>query len=283
MLNDGAQFTEPGAILIVDDEDNIRAGLKAILTKDGHQVRDAASAEEALAVLAAFPSEAAIIDIRMPGMSGVDLLQEIGQRWPHLEVILLTGHGTLETAVAAVRAGAHDYLLKPARPDALRATVGEALAAARRRREQARLLDSLRRGLQRLGQLPSDSPLAKLPAVSGGPKRGKISVADITIDLQTHEVRRAGDIVSLTPSEFQLLVSLAVRAGEVNDYVTLVQLALEYEAESWEAKELIKRHVFSLRQKIEPEPAQPRYVLNVRGVGYRLAAPHELDQTAGST
>jgi DNA-binding response OmpR family regulator len=68
-------------------------------------------------------------------------------------------------------------------------------------------------------------------------------------------------------------VSLASRPGEAIDCVTLVQLTLEYEAEPWEAKEVIKRHVFALRQKIEPEPSSPRYILNVRGIGYRLAIP----------
>jgi len=83
-------------------------------------------------------------------------------------------------------------------------------------------------------------------------------------------VRREDELIPLTPSEFQLLVTLASRPGEVIDYVTLVRLALDYEAESWEAKELIKRHVFALRRKIERDPSSPKYILNVRGVGYRL-------------
>jgi DNA-binding response OmpR family regulator len=74
-----------------------------------------------------------------------------------------------------------------------------------------------------------------------------------------------------------LLLTLAERAGEVVDYITLVQLSLDYQAEPWEAKELIKRHVFSLRQKIEPEPSAPRYILNVRGIGYRIATTRELE------
>ena len=94
---------------------------------------------------------------------------------------------------------------------------------------------------------------------------------DLHIDLQAYEVRKGAEVVSLTPSEFQLLVALANRPGEVIDYITLVRLALDYEAESWEAKELIKRHIFALRQKIEQDPSAPQLILNVRGVGYRLA------------
>jgi DNA-binding response OmpR family regulator len=262
---------DPGKILIVDDETNIRTGLKAILTRDGHQVMDVGSAEEALPVLEAFPCEAAIVDIRMPGMSGVDLLHEIKARWPAVAVILLTGHGTLESAMQAVKEGAHDYLLKPAQPDAIRQAVVSALAASRVRREETFLFQSLRTSLERLEQLPAEPGQ---PAGGPGARSARtITAGDLHIDLAAYEVRRGDQLISLTPSEFQLLVSLASRPGEAIDYVTLVQLTLEYEAEPWEAKELIKRHVFALRQKIEPEPSSPRYILNVRGIGYRLAIP----------
>lgn len=267
---------EAGKILIVDDETNIRRGLKAILTKDGHDVQDVASAEEALQLLLSFMCEVAIVDIRMPGMSGVELLREIKERRPFISVIHLTGHGTLETAMAAVKKGAHDYLLKPAQPDEIRETVFSALAASRRQREEIQLFNSLRSSLQRMEELPANpAPTPETPA-SAKANRQTIKVGDLRIDLLAHEVHLAEEIISLSPSEFQLLVVLANRPGEVIDYVALVQLALDYEAETWEAKELIKRHIFSLRQKLEPEPASPCYILNVRGVGYRLASPENL-------
>jgi DNA-binding response OmpR family regulator len=245
---------ETGRVLIVDDEVNIRNGLRAVLAKAGHIVKDVGSGEEALTLLNniddAFETEVAIVDIRMPSMSGVELLHEIGKRWPAVSVILLTGHGTLETAMTAVKEGAHDYLLKPAQPKAILDATAKALTASRRQREQARLFESIRSGMARLGELP-DSP----PAVEYEPKpadtRRQITVGDLFIDLQAHQVRK----------------------GDVVDYVTLVQLALDYDAEPWEAKELIKRHVFALRQKIELEPSAPQYILNVRGIGYRLTSP----------
>lgn len=262
----------PGKILIVDDEANIRVGLQAILAKDGHEVKEVASAEEALPVLETFACEMAIVDIRMPGMSGVELLHEIRIHWPYISVVLLTGHGTLETAMTAIKEGAHDYLLKPTQPADLRRAVNKALVDARQRREQAQLLESLRTSLHRLGLLSEsldsdqvgDDPVAN-------PRQ--LIVGDLHINLQAYEVRRNDIPISLTPSEFQLLVALAARPGEVVDYVTLVRLSLDYEAEPWEAKELIKRHVFSLRKKVEPDPSSPQYIINVRGVGYRLASP----------
>ena len=267
---------EPGKILIVDDETNIRRGLKAILAKDGHEVMEAGSAEEALPLLEAFSPEAAIVDIRMPGMSGVELLHEIRSRWPYVAVILLTGHGTLESAMTAVKEGAHEYLLKPTQPDAIRKTVASALAASRRRREETHLFHSLRTSLQRMEELPAaPADQQATPVADRGVPR-QITIGELFIDRQAHLVRLGGQAISLTPTEFQLLVAMASRAGEVIDYVTLVQLSMEYEAEPWEAKELIKRHIFSLRQKIEPEPSSPRYILNVRGIGYRLASPEDL-------
>ena len=267
MNNEPSENMQPGKILVVDDKTNIRTGLQAILTRDGHEVKEAASGEEALPVLARFDCEVAIVEIRMPGMSGVELLYKIRSRRPYVAVVLLTGHGTLETAMAAIKEGAHDYLLKPAQPEAIRETVASALATARRDREQAQLMDSLRAGLQRLGELPAANAASQSPTF----RKKAIDVGDLHINLQAYEVRKGSEVVSLTPSEFQLLVALASRPGEVIDYITLVRLALDYEAESWDAKELIKRHVFALRQKIEHDPSTPQVILNVRGVGYRLA------------
>lgn len=258
--------THPGKILIVDDEKNIRRGLRAILTKDGHAVQMAASAEEALDILQKFPCEAAVVDICLPDLSGTDLLAQIRSRWPYTAVILLTGNGTLESAMTAVKEGAYAYLLKPAAPAVIRQTLEEALAASRQQREQALFLESLRTGLQRLG-----GDTAVIPNPKTAPNH--LTLGPLQIDLQAHDVRRDSQSISLTPTEYRLLVTLAERPGQALDYQTLALLVLEYEVEVWEAKELIKRHVFTLRQKIEPDPAQPALILNVRGVGYRIPRP----------
>jgi len=264
-------ISAPGRILIVDDEENIRRGLRAILLKDGHEVNDASSAEEALRLLESFSWDVAIVDIRMPGMSGIGLLHEIRDQWPYVAVIMLTGHATLESAMKALKDGAQDYMLKPAPASEIRKSAAAAVVASRRQREQALLLSSLRSSMERLGELPQTME----PAGDERTKR-QLKIGDLTIDPQAHQVWREGQPISLTPSEFQLLLILSERSGQVIDYVTLVQLSLDYVAEQWEAKELIKRHIFSLRKKIEPEPSAPTYILNVRGVGYRMAAPEEL-------
>ena len=255
-----------GTILIVDDEANIREGLKVILHKDGHEVRDAPTAAAALTILDTFPAEVAVVDLRLPGMSGTELLAAIKTRWPHIAVILLTGHATLQTAITAVREGASDYLLKPAQPDAIRDVVARAMGEARRRREEAALLHALQLGLERLQRLPTAPPVNQPDHASAA----VLQVGDLVIDRTAYEVRYDGQSIALTPSEYRVLLALAERAGAAVDSITLVKVGLEYEAEEWEAKELIKRHIHTLRQKIEPLPEQPRVIVNVRGVGYRL-------------
>jgi len=256
-----------GKILLVDDETNIRAGLNAILQKDGHEVRDTASATDALQLLSRFAAETAVLDIRMPGMSGTELLAAIKESHPHTAVVMLTGHGSLETAMTAVKKGAFDYLLKPAKADALRDVIRRAILESRRQREQAVLLETLQAGLSRLQDLPGAGPTH-----SSQPDAGRLLMAgDLEINRATYEVRYAGQVVELTPTEYSLLLALAEQGGAVINYVTLTRVVLEYEAAVWEAKELIKRHIYTLRQKLESHPDQPHLILNVRGVGYRLA------------
>ena len=260
----------PGAILIVDDEAAIRQGLTAVLTRDGHQVTAASGVDEALEALASGAFEAAIVDIRMPGRSGIELLREIKEWQPAMAVILLTGQGTLETAMAAIQAGAADYLLKPAQPALIRRTVNEALRSARRDQQQAHLLQTLRSGLNALDTLPATGPSPSGPsdtAVSSVQK-----VGELQINRPAHRVTVNDRHVPLTPAEYRVLLVLADHPGEVVDYLALVRRALGYDAELWEAKELIKRHIFAMRLKLEPDPAQPRLILNIRAVGYRLAA-----------
>jgi DNA-binding response OmpR family regulator len=232
-------------------------------------VRDVASATAALTLLSTYEADAAVLDIRMPGMTGTELLSAIKAKRRNLAIVMLTGHGTLETAMTAVKEGAFDYLLKPAKPDALRDVIMRALTQTRLQREQSTLLETLQVGLQRLQQLPATPP----PGHSiQTPATDLLKVGVLVINRATYEVWYSEKLLSLTPTEYSLLLALAEQAGAVMDYMTLTSVVLDYEAEPWEAKELIKRHIYTLRQKLETRPDHPRFILNVRGVGYRLAA-----------
>ncbi len=130
-------------ILVVDDDESLRRVTEVQLQEEGYDVATAASGEEALQLLEGGPYDLVISDLKMPGMSGVDLLREVRQRHPEVVVILLTAFGTVETAVEAMKLGAYDYVTKPVNPDALRLIVGRALDHVRLREE----VRSLRRSL----------------------------------------------------------------------------------------------------------------------------------------
>jgi DNA-binding NtrC family response regulator len=126
-------------LLIVDDEKNAREGLKWALEDKSHTVDVAASADEAMAYLDAHRVDLIVTDLKMPGMDGLELLQKIKERDPSIEVIVITAHSTVETAVEAMRKGAFDYQTKPVRLDELRLIIERALRSQNLARENERL------------------------------------------------------------------------------------------------------------------------------------------------
>jgi DNA-binding NtrC family response regulator len=121
-----------GTILIVDDDVAVRKVLAALLAQEGFSCECVGSGREALSCLEARPFEAMLTDLRMPDMDGLALLREAGKRWPSIPVILLTAHGSVPTAVEAMKSGAADFMLKPFDKDELVFVLGKALAATRR-------------------------------------------------------------------------------------------------------------------------------------------------------
>ena len=112
-------------VLVVDDEEVVRLGYRRVLSGDGFRVRSADGGREALEVMADSPIDVVLLDLRMPGMDGLTVLQSIKERWPESEVVIVTGYPCVETAKEAVRLGAYDYLAKPLVPEAvIRAATG---------------------------------------------------------------------------------------------------------------------------------------------------------------
>lgn len=226
--------------LVVDDQERIRFFLEETLRRVGHVVVTAPSGEEALDQLRETPFDLAIVDLNLGGrVDGLRVLEAARWRWPGMAVVILTAHGSLESAMAAIREGVDGYLLKPVEPDEVRRTVQEALD---RRRELADASDML--VLQR------------------GP---------FFADLEKHVVTRDGQSLDLTPREFELLVHLMRNDHRVVPPPELVEVVRQYRPDHLhEARQIIKWYIHRLRQKVEPDPSDPRYVLNVRGVGYRF-------------
>jgi DNA-binding response OmpR family regulator len=260
----------PAQILLVDDEANIRLTLGAMLRRAGHEVTPAEDGAAALRLLEQQPFDLLLVDLKMPGMDGMAVVAAARQRQPAIAVIVLTGHGSLDTAIEGLHQGIFDYLLKTTPPPQVVERVGAALAARAQAQRQRQLLDAVSSAVQ---ELRGDAPAAPAPAAPQ-PSR-LLSVGGLQLDTWRQEASLGGRTLSLTPTEFRLLLCLAEHAGTALGFARLVSCAQGYATDDLEASELIKPHIHHLRQKLEPEPGAPRYILTVRGKGYMLAAQPE--------
>ena len=220
-------------VLVVDDEPQIVRGLSASLRAAGYDVASAGSAGAALKAAALRPPDAVILDVALPDGSGVEVCRSL-REWSDAPVIIVSALDAEGDKIAALDAGADDYVTKPY-------AVGELLA---------RLRAALRRG----GAPPGTTP--------------SVAFGDVFVDLARRDVTRAGAPVHLTPREYELLAELARHAGRVLTHGTLLRTlwgpTFAYETH------YLRVQMASLRHKLEPEPARPRYLLTETGVGYRL-------------
>ena len=265
---------ERSKILVVDDEKAVCVALQAVLSREGYQVATALSGEEALQLMEQDPADLALLDLNMKGMDGLELMKIIRNRWPLTVVMILTGYGTLESALDALRHGAHDYLLKPSSPEDIKASIARGLAKRQREARRRDLLARIEADVRALHMETAEVPLE--PAAPPPPKEERvIDVGRLVIDLDRHMAFFDGKPVSLTPMEFNVLVSLAKDKGRVKRCAEIVHEVHGYTCSEPEARAIIKTHISHLRRKIEPDPSRPRYILNVRGVGYMLVDPDE--------
>lgn len=265
-------MTMSGNILIVDDEPSLRQTLARILQRAGLQVTTAQSGEQALAFLSSTGFDLVYLDIRMPGMGGLEVLESIHAARPALPVVLFTAQPDMHSALEALRRGAVDYLLKPLKPEVILDKTREILSARqkeKRKREIQAEIEALQTELKNL-EAPEAARTAALPAQAAAErflKRGAL-----VLDLHARHLVVGDREVSLPPTSFEYLLVLARHAPEVVDYQTLVAEAQGYQAEAREAQELVKWHIHHIRQALEPDSRKPTYLFNVRGVGYRLVA-----------
>lgn len=165
-------------VLIVDDERSITMLLSRILGEDGYEVRTALSGEEAKGIISAFAPNLVITDLRMPGMSGLDLMKQVRAGRPEIDFIILTAFATVENAVQAMKEGAFDYLLKPLRdPDELRIAVAKVVERQRLVASDVLWRDRLADGLP-----PTEVLFAGMEHVWGEVSR--VAATDATVLLQ---------------------------------------------------------------------------------------------------
>ncbi len=260
-------MSQPARILIVDDESSIRLTLGTMLQRAGYDVTQAENGAEAIERLEQQSFDLLLVDLKMPGMDGMQVVAAARLRQADLAIVVLTGHGSLDTAVEGLHQGIFDYLLKTVEPSQVIERVRAGLAAREQMIRQRTLLDVVGAAVQELrgGQTPDDAGQA------AGPGGRTFTVGALQLDTWRQVATLSGQTLALTPTEFRLLLCLAEHAGTMQSYAQLVRCTQGYDASELEANELIKPHIHHLRQKLEPDPSTPRYILNVRGKGYLLS------------
>jgi two-component system, OmpR family, alkaline phosphatase synthesis response regulator PhoP len=266
------EMTSNNKILIMDDEPTLRQTLARILQRAGFEVTTAEDGEQGLAFLETTGFDLVYLDIRMPGLSGLEVLDLIHANHPTIPVVLFTAQPDLNSAVEALRRGARDYLLKPLKPDVILERT-KAILAIRLKEQRKRIILKQIEALQaELKGLDGDE--ADRPVLPPGPPSTErfIKRGTLVLDLHARRLSIGERVISLPPTSFDYLVVLARHAPEVVDYQTLVAEAQGYQADKREAQELVKWHIHHIRQAIEPNMHNPTYLFNVRGAGYRLLA-----------
>ena len=266
-------MTPQNSILIVDDEDRLRRSLSLILQKENYRVETAANAEDALDCLKLHEYDLMFLDLNLPGMSGIDLLVKIHKQIPQMPVLIFTAYAALESAIQAVRLGARDYLIKPVEPVLILTRVAEILAESAqpaRKKEIVSLIQALLAELQKMEgeDTTPTSALAALP--SANPARF-LKKGIFELDLHARHAALNGKYIPVTGIYFDYLSTLLRHAPKVVEYKTLVKESQGYDVAIAEARDLARWRIHELRKMIEEEPERPRYILTVRGTGYRLA------------
>jgi len=221
-------------VLVVDDEPQFLRALSTNLRGAGYDVDTAATAAAALAAAPLRPPDAVILDLLLPDGSGRDVCREL-RTWTQAPIILVSAVGDDDEKIAALDAGADDYVTKPF-------AIGELLA---------RLRAVLRR--------------------SGSPEQPVVDVGPIRVDLEKSSVTLDGELVHLTPHEFKILRLLALNEGKLLTHRAILRdvWGPSYGDES----NYLHVYVSQLRRKLEPDPARPRFLVTEPGAGYRLVAP----------
>jgi len=220
-------------ILTVEDDERIRTAVKMALEDEGWEVVEAESGEQAIDAFSSQPTDVVLIDLMLPGIDGFELCRTI-RRTSDVPILMVTARTDTHDVVAGLEAGADDYVTKPFQPKELSARIRALLRRAR-------------------------------PAETGNPH---LRFGDLEVIPAEGVVRSAGDEVHLTKTEFRLLCGLASAPGRVFSREQLLERVWGYDY--FGDGRLVDVHVRRLRTKVEPDAANPRHVVTVRGLGYKL-------------
>ena len=222
-------------ILVVDDEPQIRRVMRSTLSAHGYVITEAKSGEEAIESLGANRPDLVLLDMNMPGIGGIEACRAI-RSGSDIPIIILTVRNAERDKVAALDAGADDYVVKPFGFE--------------------ELLARIRAALRRY------SPGDALPS---------FVAKDLTIDFQKREVIAGGKAVHLTPKEYDVLKHLVANQGKPLTHRRLLQAV--WGPDYGEETESLRVVINQLRKKLESDPSRPKYILTEPWIGYRFQPP----------
>ena len=226
-------------ILIVEDNDDMAFGVQRILEFEGYEVAVEVDGPAGLARFSAGDIDLMVLDLMLPGLSGFDILRELRAKGSRVPVLVLTARGAEEDLVMGFQSGADDYVTKPF--------------------SSVELIARVRALLRR--SAPSAPPASRTAA--------RTSFGNIVVDTTARTVSRAGENVALSPKEFDLLLALLRRNGEIASRAELLKEVWRY-PNSGIATRTVDIHIAELRRKLEEDAARPQYILTARKAGYRL-------------
>ncbi len=221
-------------ILIVEDEPSMVAGLRDNFEYEGYEVATAGDGEAGLQSALAHSPDLVILDVMMPKLSGLDVCKQLKSKRPSLPIILLTARGQEVDKVVGLELGADDYVTKPF-------SIRELLAR-------------VKAVLRRAHVLPTDQE--------------RVSFHDVEVNLRNHEVRRNGQAIPFSTKEFELLKYFLCHPGESLSRDRLLDEVWGYD--NYPTTRTVDAHMLRLRQKLEPNPEEPRFFLTIHGVGYKF-------------
>ncbi len=270
-----------GRILIVNDEGHVRLRLARTLAHAGYEVTEAESAPQALERLKRSPYDLLILDMRMPGMDGLEMIVRAHEIQPEALILVLTGAATLESTTTAIQSQAVDYLMKPTSLREVRATVHRALATHAQKPQRQDAIPNKTAGARRnvrggdgfaadstsgpagFTPAPACPELPELmPLVRAGPVTLDLRKRRLIVDEGPMRIGR------LTRGEAKVLEFLMRHPNQVLTPQQVVRQVWGNESSEVEASSLLRPYIFRLRQKIEVNPKEPHLIQTVHSCGY---------------